>query len=236
MFNHRGAYGRLTTITLCCVSACVDMGSTEPGALTFIGVAPVFQEEEATTLRELPAFDLVVDNLRLQLKYENGETAIDTVIAILPGQDSVVIDVAVPMPRPQELFEAVVFLLDSDVVLFAGTQDIPAKRGGDLTSRPPVIAMTYQGPGAATTAFDIGPADTTILASDSIAFSGHGIDAQGQVVQGLAVAWSVGDSRGTISPTGVFRPVGGRGSAYVIGRLPTGLRDSTLVQFVPNVK
>jgi hypothetical protein len=236
MSTHRGAYGWLTTITLCCVSACGDMGGTEPPALAFIGVAPVFQEEEATTVRELAAYDLVIDHLRLKLKYENGEIAIDTVFAIEAGQDSVVIDVAVPMPRAQELFQAFVFLLDSDVVLFAGSQEILAKRGGDLTSRPPAIEMTYQGPGAAATVLDIGPADTTIMASDSIAFNGRAFDDAGSVVNGLAVAWSVADNRGTISPTGVFRPSGSKGSAYVIGRLPTGLRDSTLVQFVPILK
>jgi len=220
---------------LCAGVSCVDLAG--PGSdLAFVGFAPAFSRDEAAIYQDLSSFQLSVDNVRLLLKHENGELAIDTVVAIVAGQDSVVIELSVRLHESQELLEANLSLRAGDEIVFAGTQDIPAKRGGNVASRPPAIDMIYMGPGALATTLVVGPSDTTIVSTDSVVFRPLALDATGQELPTIPMAWSLSDStRGMMTSTGVFRPIGGRGETYVIGRLPTGLKDSTLVNYVPKL-
>jgi hypothetical protein len=216
---------------------CTDNSPTGPrsghGGLTHLGFVPAFSQAATEIFRNLEAFGFEVDNVHLHLTHASGATAKDTTIAVSPGQDSVVIELVVPLDASQEQLDANIELRDGTTVLFSGTQAIAAKTGGIATTPPP-IAVEYSGPGAKATVLALSPKDTAIIAGDSITLHPTGKDKDGQNVPDLALAWSVKDpARGIVNDHGVFKANAGRGSTYVIGRLLSGPRDSAQINVTP---
>ena len=231
----RLAFAATAGLALLAGVTCADNSLTGPTSRlrAVVQFFPSFTDAAADVLRRLTAFQLQLDNLHLVLKYQDGTVAKDTVIAIGPNDESISIELAVPLDAPEELLKAYLDLRDGEQVLFSGTQQIRARRGG-LSDTPPPLPLAYSGPGAAAVDMTVAPHDTTIVSTDSVDMRATAADAGGQPVSNLLIAWSVKDpANGSVSDAGRFRPSIPRGNTWVIARLPNGVADSARVHFVP---
>jgi hypothetical protein len=221
-----------------CVAAgvtCSDRNATSPssGLLSRIGFAPALTAAATEIYRNLVAFGLDLDDVRLQLKRQNGEIVKDTIIALGAEQDEVRIELTIQLRSAEEHLLAVVELRGGTEVLFAGSQEIIARPGPSGRDTPPV-EVTYVGPGATAALLAVTPSDSAIFTTDSIDFVATALDASEQSVPVVAVAWSVENpSLGTISPSGRFKPSQTRGETNVTAKLPTGLTASAHVSIAP---
>lgn len=231
----RLAFAATAGLALLAGVTCADNSLTGPTSRlrAVVQFFPSFTDAATDVLRRLTAFQLQLDNIHLVLKYQDGSVAKDTVIAIGPNDESISIELAVPLAAPEELLKAFLDLRDGEQVLFSGTQQIRARRGG-LSETPPPLPISYSGPGAAAVDLTVSPLDTTILSTDSLTLRTAATDAAGQPVSNLLIAWAVKDgANGTVSDAGLFRPSIPRGNTWVIARLPNGVADSARVHFVP---
>ncbi|HEX7939517.1 MAG TPA: Ig-like domain-containing protein, partial [Gemmatimonadaceae bacterium] len=87
---------------------------------------------------------LSIDNAHLRLTRATGAVARDVTLPIAANQDSLVIDMQVPMVGSQELFTALLELRQGEQVLFSGVGVVLAIAGG--APAVPVIPMLYVGP------------------------------------------------------------------------------------------
>jgi hypothetical protein len=129
--------------------------------------------------------------------------------------------------------QARVELRAGEVALFAGTQDVVVRAGSSSTEQSPVL-VDYIGPGANATSLRIGPSVVSLFTNDSVDFVATAVDANQQAVPVTAIAWSVKDAAlGAVSGAGRFKPALLRGETFVVGKLPTGIRDSARVSVIP---
>jgi hypothetical protein len=206
---------------------------TKSGVYALVGMSPVFSQAATQIHRRLASFELEIDNVHIKLERENGQVAVDTLVALTAGQDSVVIKLSVEiLEGTQEQFDALLEFRDGTQVLFSGTQTITAALGFAPPAVPP-ITIEYTGPGAAVTTLDVQP-DTTISGTDDVTMRAIGRDANEQVVANLNLEWSVNNANlGSITAAGVFQPTGTAGNAVITAALPTGIEASATVTISP---
>ena len=139
---------------------CTDNSLTGPhsgrGGLSRFGFVPAFSRAATEIFQNLEAFGFQVNNVHLHLNHASGQTAKDTVVVVGPSQDSVVIELTVPLDASAEQLSANIELRDGSTVLFSGTENIAAKTGA-VTTAPPPIPVEYTGPGATATTVWEGP-------------------------------------------------------------------------------
>jgi hypothetical protein len=212
---------------------CTDLSGPRT-AVTQVGLAPRFTRAAEDALRSLASFDLALDNVRVRLNRGDGTTAVDTVVAVNPGVESVSIELTVRVNGSEEQFNAIIELRAGDLVLFSGTQVVVAKTTGSSSSGPP-IEVEYVGPGAGAVDVNVLPGEIAILSNQTAAFTAVAFDASEQQLPDLLVEWTVRDpALGGVSAAGVFTPVAGaRGSTWVIATLPTNVKDSAHVTVSP---
>jgi hypothetical protein len=216
--------------SLTCTEASTAPGKS--GLRAVVGFSPVFSKAAEEVYRTLAAFDLNVNNVRVVLERENGEIALDTVIAVTPDQDSVVLQVSVELEGTQETLDASIDLRAGTLVLFSGTQTVTV-RIGIPAPPPPSVELVFTGPGASATTLDVQP-DTTITGTESITMRPVARDANDQPVTELALVWSINNSAlGSVTQEGVFVPSGQRGTATITAKLLGGLEGSAQVVIAP---
>jgi fibronectin-binding autotransporter adhesin len=202
------------------------------GLRALVGLSPTFSKAATDIYRNLVSFELAVNNIRVRFARVNGEIALDTTVAVVPGQDSIVLELAVTLESGQEVLEALIELRDGELVLFSATQTVTA-RAGLPSAPPPPIELEYSGPGATAVSLDVDP-DTTISARDSLSFRPVARDANNQVQANLILNWSLSDATmGEVTAAGLFRPSGKRGAVTVTAELPTGIQGSATVSVIP---
>lgn len=225
------AVASICAVALTCTEGPIGLGESR---LTSLGLAPAFSERAASIYRDLAAFQLNVNNVRLRLERGDGDTAADTTVLLAAGDDSVAIEVSVRITGSSEELLANVELRDGNTVLFSGKQMVVARIGEFNPTPAPLITLEYTGPGADATSIQVAPADTTIPQSGSVTYRSSATNSNGQPVTEFPVVWSVVDpNRGSISATGVYAPTPGRYSTRIIGRMPQGQADTALVSVVP---
>lgn len=212
---------------------CADISVGPRTAMTQIGLAPQFTRAAEDAFRNLASFHLELDNIRVRLNRGDGSTAVDTVVAVDAGAESVTIELTVRMNGTEEQFNAVIDLRAGDLVLFSGTQVVVAKSGGSQPGPP--VEVEYVGPGAGAVDVSVLPAEVAILSNQTAAFTAVAFDASEAPLPNILVDWSVRDPAiGSVSALGVFTPVSGaRGSTWVIATLPTSVKDSARVSVSP---
>jgi hypothetical protein len=199
-----------------------------------IGIAPVLTERAAAIYSNLVVGGLLVDNVHIVLKHADGTVAIDTVINVAADQDSVVLEMPVTISGSQETLTATVELRDGTLVLFAGEMPVHAVAGAAGTTPSVEIPLTFEGPGAEVASIDIAPADTAITPADSVVYRPSAKDQNQAAVTDFGLNWSVKNPLlGTVSIDGVFKPLGIRGSTYVIAETYTDVIDSARVVITP---
>ena len=219
----------LATLSLCvALTSCMVPTGTETRMSAYLGIMPAMSDSARATLQEIDSFGLELNNVRVALTREDGSFLYDSTIAIVAGQDSIVLEVIVPLSQARELVSALVELRDSALVVFSGSESVELRRGGS-PSVAPLIMLDYTGPGAFARMIEMSPRDTTIAPKSGISFSAAARDAYGASLRNVPVSWSLSDpTAGEIDEQGYFRPRG-QGETWVIAKLPTGLRDSARV-------
>ncbi|MGH7636493.1 MAG: Ig-like domain-containing protein, partial [Gemmatimonadaceae bacterium] len=212
---------------------CTDL-SAPKGGLTRVGIAPAFTREAEGAYQRLAKLAVALDNIRLRLNRADGTSAVDTVVVIPAGAESVTIELDVRVNGAEERFNAVIDLRVGDLVLFSGTQVVIARTTGTSPSVPP-IEVEYVGPGATAVDVNVLPGEIAILANETVLFTAVAFDASEQPVPDLLVDWSVRDPAiGSVNAAGLFTPAAGaRGSTWVIATLPTDVKDSARVTVSP---
>ena len=100
---------------------CTDAGLTGPSPLrAAVSFAPSFSRAALEIYRNLAAFEFSPDNVHLRLVRANERVAVDTVAALTPGQDSLVLDLSVPLEKSPEVLVANIEIRDGTQVLFLG--------------------------------------------------------------------------------------------------------------------
>ena len=219
----------VATLSLAVAAAsCTTPTDAGSGLYAYVGILPSMSQEAIDVYRGIDEFGMQLNNVRVALTREDGSLMYDSTIAVTPGQDSIVLELLVPMKVANELVAALVELRDSSLVVFSGSEPVELRRGGS-NAVTPMIVMDYTGPGALARMIDMSPGDTTIAPKSQLSFSAAARDAYGSALRGVPVSWAISDpTAGDIDSTGVFRPRA-RGETWVIARLPTGLRDSVHV-------
>jgi hypothetical protein len=216
------------------VITCSTFDATRPlRSVAAVGLVPSYSKGDDSIAGALAGLSLPINKVRIRLVRGDSSTLIDSTIALGPADAEVELELEVGISNSSETLLAGIELKSDSLVLFSGARSIVVTTG-PITGKAPrdTVNVTYTGPGATAVSLVVSPKDTSIRSVDSLVFRKLAKDAQGTTLNSLLVGWSVRDPLiGTISATGTFRAanVAVRGSTYVIGILPTGVRDSARV-------
>lgn len=185
----------LLLLTVAC-----DDGMGPDRARIDLQVLPRFSEHEA--LATDPA--ALVDNVRVLVVGEEGDTAVDQVTEWPADQESIRIDVAVEVTGVQQL-EFILHGRQASTVLFEARQLITLS-SDDPAPAPTEMVLEYTGPETGLLAVSVvGPLET-VLAGDQVQLEAVGIDEQGNQITDLLMAWSSLDTlAATVSADGVVQ-------------------------------
>ncbi len=232
----------LTFLGAALTLACSDLlfGGGHGGVARVI-IEPRFAPREAAIYASLPKFGLIVESLRLVLiRPGTVDTLKDTTVAILEGQDSIVVALQVALTKSEERLTAVLEMRSGSMLLFSGTVSVTAYAGANPTAPPPpVLVPLWVGPGAAASKVRISPRDTTIAATGRITFAAVATTVADVVVSEpefvSRLTWANLDpALGTIpSAGGDFVGAGVRGTARITVATPNLLRDTVRVTLIP---
>lgn len=138
-----GAYLLFAAAAVVACVSCSDVGPRSSGiaAVTF---EPTFSREAVASYERASLVGLTLDNVHFRLERTTGEVARDTSIALVTGQDSIVIETTVHLNASPERLRALLELRVGAVVLFSGSTDLTAVAGA--ATNVPSIPMTYVGP------------------------------------------------------------------------------------------
>ena len=230
----------LAVVAITCTDAPTSPTKTNPtGAGTArIRMSPSFSPEAARIYSGLAAFGLEVTEVHVLLTGPDGSKK-DTVIAFPVGQDQLTIEIPVPSSGTDQAFDALIELRnDQHVVLFSGHQTVIARAGGLQPENPPVIVISYTGPGKSTKTVTFSPPDTTIAGTASVGIRATAVDSAGLPVPNLLVQFVVTDATlavatSTGDATGTLTGLGKRGVTTVSAVTPLGVAGSSRITFVP---
>ncbi len=197
-------------------------------------VAPVFQSDAAGIVP--------VASVRIILTRSDSTTlALDTLITISEGQDTVDVSLSVLVLGASETFFLELQLMDpaGEVVFSSGPTVVTATTSG-VEPEPTPVVVVYVGVGADAAAVEITTTDTTVLFGETVTLEGVALDSDGEVIEGTPIRWSSTDAARAMFPDpGTGALVGGsvRGPVSVIAELLTGPSDtaSVLVQPLPTL-
>ncbi len=225
------ALGLLIGVLAVAASCSDETGPNQPVEARFT-VAPVFGGAAS-------AIDLA--SIRFVLtRASDGSIARDTVLQIAAGQDSVDLELTVPVLIPGETFFLTLAMVDvaGDTVFRGGPTEVtPAASGGT----PPVVPVevVYVGTGFDAVGVSILPRDTSTFFGEAVILTAVALDSLGLPIPGTPIVWSTPDpAQASVPDAGSGRVIGGsaRGTARIVAQLLTGQRDtaSVSVQPVPN--
>lgn len=229
----------LAIVAITCTDAPTGPNSSQSSVQTArLRMSPYFTPEAAKVYNSLALFGQEVTEIHIHLTAADG-TQRDTVINFPAGQDSLVIEIPVPVSSNDQQFTAVIELRnDQHTVLFSGTQTVTARASNLPPLTPPAVHIDYTGPGRGTKTVSVAPVDPTVAASATIPFSATAVDSSGKAVSDLLVRWTTSDatiaavtltSNNTASVVGQ----GKRGTVTISAITPTNIIGTSRVTFVP---
>ncbi|MDP9143255.1 MAG: Ig-like domain-containing protein, partial [Actinomycetota bacterium] len=163
-----------------------------------------------------------------------AETLLSQTVAYDSGA---VVDLPVELDATSEDLDVTLTLLMSPTSGFPGVaafrgRDTITVTGGTPGAAVPV-AVQYIGPGATAAAVRIMPRDSTLATNDTLFLLAGATNGAGGPLPAPYVLWSTSAAGTTVRQDGRFITPGIRGSTMLLILSPTGLRDSTLVRYVP---
>ncbi|MFO0270526.1 MAG: beta strand repeat-containing protein [Gemmatimonadota bacterium] len=175
---------------------------------------------------------LEVDRGTVRITRTGGSVALERSFDFPAGQQSVQVELDIPLSSPTEQFTAGIRLFNATTLLFqtSGPLTVSFGTGNPSPAFPP---PTYAGPGATVTSLTIAPRDTILTFGDSVRFRSTA-QAGAQQVQAFFVNLTTSDPQVTVGTTGFVRAPSRRGSVTVQGTvLGTSVTDQTTLLFVP---
>jgi Tol biopolymer transport system component len=207
------------------VLACSDVGPDAPAAARF-ALAPGFQS---------PAAGIVeIVRIRVQLfRVADESLALDRVVDVAPGADSVTLDLRVTVTTPDEAFLMLLaFITPAGDTAFRGGPVEVRPTGESAAPVPIEVPVEYVGVGANAASVEILTTDVLLFVGQTTTVTAQALDAAGTAIPGTPIAWS------SLDPTLVSVPdpasgtvVAGAqpGQTGVVATLLTGPADTTLV-------
>lgn len=224
--------------------SCVDAPSAPEGAGTArsLVVAPSFDlvgphgvspatPAQATALQD--AFDRV-DRFRVVVTRQSGDTIVDEIHDVTPGEQSYTLTAEVTPESPDEVFIVSITALQGTTELFrAENITVKATPTGTGETPPAVnIALEYSGPGSTATTLQVSPAYAVVSPGGTAAFSAAVQDQGGTPIDGVPIAWTLESPAGaSVSADGVVT-AGSDGVVGLVATTPTGLQAHARVYVV----
>ncbi|MEO5815218.1 MAG: Ig-like domain-containing protein [Gemmatimonadaceae bacterium] len=230
----------LAIVAITCTDAPTSPTKIKSGAsgVANIRMSPSFSPDAARIYKGLAAFGLSVTEVHVVLTGPDGSKK-DTVIAFPASQDQITIEIPVPSSATDQAFDALVELRnDQHVVLFSGHQTVIARAANLPTQTPPLVVISYTGPGKGTKTVTVLPPDTTIAGTTTVGIRATAIDSAGLPVPNLLVQFAVSDATlavvtSTGDATGTLTGLGKRGTATLSAITPTNITGTSRITFVP---
>jgi adhesin/invasin len=230
----------LAIVAITCTDAPTSPSKIKPGAsgVANIRMSPTFSPDAARIYSGLAAFGLEVTEVHVVLTGPDGSKK-DTVIAFPASQDQITIEIPVPSNGTDQAFDALVELRnDQHVVLFSGHQTVIARAANLPQQTPPLVIISYTGPGKGAKTVTVSPSDTTIAGTATIGIRATAVDSAGLPVTNLLVQFAVSDATlavatSTGDATGTLTGLGRRGTATLRAITPLGIAGSSRITFVP---
>jgi hypothetical protein len=219
--------------TFAAAASCTDATTAPiPARVARVSFRPTYTALAQSARASLPAFSLVVNNVRIRISAPGPVVVLDTTLYFPTGVDSVSLAATVLVTGATQDFVADLALRADSTVVFTGQSTFTLGVGSSQT--PPLISVpiTFVGPGASARRVVIaGPRDTTVAGATTLRYSATALDSAGRPVTAAEVAWFIaGDSTlATVSSTGQVTTAGRRGGFFVGARTLGGLRDSVHV-------
>jgi hypothetical protein len=168
----------------------------------------------------------------------NGDVALDTVVDIAAGADSLELNLQVVVLTATETFSLTLAFLDADgeTVFVAGPVEVIASTSGGAEPTPVPLTVTYVGTGANAASVEITSLGLSAVEGDAVTLVAVARDSSGADIPGTPVAWrSLDPSRATFADAGVGTMVAGgdRGPARIEAMLLTGPADTGSVAVQP---
>ena len=207
---------------------------TGPGrASVQLVLAPRFAAQQATG-HDGTSAALLVDNVRLTVLDQAGDTAVARVVEWPVDEPSLRIDVALDVTG-EEPFEFLLEARQGETALFTG-RELLTLSADDPTPPPAELVLQYTGPGAGLLTLEILAPGAALLAGDRVQLAAAGTDDQGTEVTDPLMVWTSLDTLAArVDTAGVLR-VGhdGTRSARVVGRVAyRTLADTVELPVVP---
>ncbi|MFO7894551.1 MAG: hypothetical protein R6U63_12520 [Longimicrobiales bacterium] len=212
-------------------AACDDALGPDRGRV-HVTVQPRFAQHEAGVNGTDPA--LLVDNIRVVIVNETGDTVVDRIVEWPLDQDTLRVEVALEVTG-QEAFDFTLQGRESDTVLFQARQTLSLS-SDDPSPAPTQAVLEYAGPEATLEAIDAqGPAQA-LLAGDTVRLEAVGTAGDGtEIVDPLMVWTSLDTLAATVDSAGRVRVKhdGGR-TVQIVGRVAfRTLADTLSLPVVP---
>src|SRR5258707_15547322 len=172
----------LLILPLASLSCAEHASSVQPSGHNVgrVALAPTFEPAAARAYQALATPGTTVVSIHVVLTNLAGRAVVDTTIAFPATQDTVSVDLPVPISGQQEQFDALVELRDaSGAVQFASRQRITVRSSGG-GSTPLPISLQYVGPGSSVSLISVSPSNTTLQAVGPPPLTATGADAAGQ--------------------------------------------------------
>ena len=181
---------------------------------------------------------VAIDRFRVLLRRtSDSSVALDTVITVVPGSDSVDLSLSVPMLTSSETFLLTLSLITpaGDTAFQAGPTTVTASSSG---SAPPAIPVTvvYVGVGAQAVSVRIVTDGASVFFGDTVTLAAEALDSTGGAIPGTPIAWGSLDTLRARVPNATQGNVVGaiqRGTARITATLPTGLADTSGLRVQP---
>ncbi|HEX9727684.1 MAG TPA: hypothetical protein VGA37_04210 [Gemmatimonadales bacterium] len=217
----------LTVLLLSCSD---DTGPVVPMLARF-SVRPVYETAAAATI-EIAAIRFVLE------RQSDGTIARDTVLIIAAGQDSVNLELTVPVLTQGETFLLTLAMTNAagDTVFRGGPTEVTPTTAGGGSPPAVTIVITYVGVGADAVGVEIVPATASTFTGEAVQLTARALDSSGDPIPGTPVVWSSADTaQATVPDADSGRVVGGasRGTARIVATLLTGQADTGRVAVQP---
>lgn len=223
----------------CSAITCTD-APTGPGgplqtAPSRLALSPAFSPAASRAFRTLE--NAGIDAWEVHVHVIGGIAPVDTTVALRPGQDSLQLDLQLPVKGLEQTFSALVELQSAGTVLFSRTQDVKVRAASLPALGPAMIVLEYVGPGVAARTVTVSAPDTAIAPDASLALSAFASDSAGVALSSVIVNWTSSDTTlARVAATGyasaTLTSAGRIGSALITATTPTGvvgvLRVTTL--------
>ncbi|MDX1673843.1 MAG: hypothetical protein R3314_03480 [Longimicrobiales bacterium] len=210
-----------------------DYGTGPDRARIQLVLLPQFAEQQATG-HDGTSAALLVDNVRLRVVDEVGDTVVARDVDWPVDEPSLRIDVALHVEGEQQ-FEFLLEGRQAGTVLFTGRETLTLS-ADEPRPAPAELELLYAGPGAALLTLDIIAPGEALLAGDQLQLAAAGTDDQGTEVLDPLMVWTSLDTRAaTIDTAGVVR-VGHDATrrARIVGRVAfRQLADTLELPVVP---